>query len=43
MTDGIVLLELASRAADLFEKQDAREKRQLLEFVLSICSWAHGK
>ena len=33
-------MELASRAADLFEKQSASEKRRLLEFVLSNCSWA---
>ena len=43
IAEGIMLMELASRAADLFEKQTASEKRRLLEFVLSNCSWAGGE
>ena len=27
----------------LFEKQDAREKRRLLNFLVSNCSWANGE
>ena len=34
----ITLIELANRAAGLFEKQPASEKRRLLEFVLSTRS-----
>lgn len=43
ITEGIMLMELANRAADLFAKQPASEKRRLLEFVLSNCSWANGE
>ena len=42
MEEGLALLELAGRAADLFEKQEPREKRGLLEFVLSNSAWANG-
>ena len=42
LEEGITLLELANRAGDLFERQDAREKRRLLQFVLSNCSWKGG-
>jgi hypothetical protein len=42
MEEGLALLELAGRAADLFEKQEPREKRRLLEFVLSNSTWADG-
>jgi hypothetical protein len=35
MEEGLALLELAGRAADLFEKQEPSEKRRLLDFVLS--------
>jgi hypothetical protein len=34
MEEVLALLELAGRAADLFEKQEPREKRRLLDFVL---------
>lgn len=37
------LLELARRAADLFTAQPAGEKRRLLDFVLSNCTWANGE
>lgn len=43
MEEGIALLELASRAVELFEKQPAGEKRRLLDFVLSNCTWANGE
>lgn len=42
LEEGVALLELASRAADLFEQQPASEKRRLLDFVLSNCTWADG-
>jgi DNA invertase Pin-like site-specific DNA recombinase len=43
MDQGIALFELASRAVELFEKQEPREKRRLLDFVLSNCTWAGGE
>ena len=42
LNEGVALLELASLAADLFDKQPASEKRRLLDFVLSNCTWANG-
>jgi site-specific DNA recombinase len=42
LNEGIALLELANRAAKLFEKQPPREKRKLLDFLLSNCSWGDG-
>jgi site-specific DNA recombinase len=41
--EGIKLLELAQRAARLFESQPAKKKRKLLDFVLSNCSWKEGE
>ena len=43
MDEGIALMELADRAADLFADQPASEKRRLLEFVLSNSFWANGE
>ncbi|HUS54219.1 MAG TPA: hypothetical protein VMY41_09475 [Thermohalobaculum sp.] len=43
MDEGVQLLELARNAQRLFERQDAREKRRLLNFVLSNCTWQGGK
>ena len=43
MDEGIALMELANRAADLFAEQPASEKRRLLEFVLSNSLWANGE
>ncbi len=43
MDDGIRILELARNAQALFERQPAREKRRLLNFVLSNCSWEDGE
>jgi Protein of unknown function (DUF3987)/Recombinase zinc beta ribbon domain len=43
MDEGIQILELARNAQKLFERQQPREKRRLLNFVLSNCSWEDGK
>ncbi len=43
LDEGIRLLELASRARELFELQEPREKRRLLDFVVSNCSWKDGQ
>ncbi len=37
LEDGVRLFELAQSAQRLFAKQDAREKRRLLSFVVSNC------
>lgn len=41
--EGVQLLELAHRAHALFESQPAQEKRELLNFVLSNCTWKSGE
>ena len=41
--EGIQILELARRASELFEKQSPEEKRRLLNFLLSNCSWKDGE
>ena len=43
MAEGIRLLELARNARRLFEKQEAREKRRLLDFLVSNCSWKDNR
>ena len=43
LQEGVAILELANRAAGLFEKQVATEKRRLLDFVLSNSTWGNGK
>jgi site-specific DNA recombinase len=43
LDEGVHLLELAQSARRLFERQEAREKRRLLDFVVSNCSWKTGK
>ena len=43
MEEGVRILELARSAQALFERQPAREKRRLLNFVLSNCSWEDGE
>lgn len=43
MEDGVRLLELASRASKLFQQQPASEKRRVLDFVLSNCTWKDGE
>src|SRR5262249_57449591 len=40
---GVRLLELASRAHELFLKQGPAEKRQLLKFVVSNSTWRDGR
>lgn len=43
LDEGVMLLEVVQRAPELFEKQPARGKRRLLDFVLSNCSWKDGQ
>ncbi len=43
MAEGVRLVELARNARRLFEKQEAREKRRLLDFLVSNCSWKDGQ
>jgi site-specific DNA recombinase len=43
MDEGVQILELARNAQRLFEQQQPREKRRLLNFVLSNCSWEDGE
>jgi site-specific DNA recombinase len=39
----VKLLELAHDAHVLFESQPPKEKRKLLDFVLSNCTWKGGE
>ncbi|KAF0119616.1 MAG: resolvase, partial [Xanthobacteraceae bacterium] len=41
--EGVQILELALNAQRLFERQGPRQKRRLLNFVLSNYSWEDGK
>jgi len=41
--EGVALLDLARNAQRLFAMQEPREKRRLLNFVLSNCSWEDGE
>jgi site-specific DNA recombinase len=43
MNEGVQLLELARNAQRLFAKQEPREKRRLLNFLLSNCTWEDGE
>ena len=43
LEEGIRILELSRHAYGLFQKQEAREKRQLLNFLLSNCTWKNGE
>jgi site-specific DNA recombinase len=43
MDEGVQILELAQNAQKLFEQQEPREKRRLLNFVLSNCTWEDGE
>jgi len=43
MEEGLRILELARNAQALFERQPAREKRPLLNFVLSNCTGEDGQ
>lgn len=42
MEEGVRIFELARNAQRLFDQQEPREKRRLLNFVLSNCSWDAG-
>lgn len=41
-SEGAQLLELASRCQELFAMQPPEEKRRLLDYVLSNCSYREG-
>src|SRR6266566_4522273 len=43
MDEGVQILELARNAQRLFERQEPRQKRRLLNFVLSNCTWKGGE
>ena len=43
LDEGIRILELSQKAYGLFKKQEPREKRRLLNFLLSNCSWKDGE
>jgi len=43
MDEGVQILELASNAQKLFESQEPCQKRRLLDFLLSNCSWEDGE
>ena len=43
LDEGVRILELARNARRLFVQQEAREKRRLLDFVVSNCSWKGGE
>jgi site-specific DNA recombinase len=43
MDEGGQILELARNAQKLFERQEPRQKRRLLNFLLSNCSWKDGE
>ena len=43
MDEGIQILELARNAQKLFERQEPREKRRLLNFLPSNSSWENGE
>jgi 5,10-methylenetetrahydromethanopterin reductase len=41
--EGVRILELARNAERLFERQEPRQKRRLLNFVVSNCTWDDGE
>ena len=43
LDEGVALLDLARNAQRLFAKQEPREKRRLLNFLLSNCTWEDGE
>jgi DNA invertase Pin-like site-specific DNA recombinase len=43
MDEGVQILELVRNAQCLFERQEPRRKRLLLNFLLSNCTWDHGE
>jgi hypothetical protein len=42
LREDVRLLELAKNARQLFDQQEPREQRRLLNFVVSNCSWKDG-
>jgi site-specific DNA recombinase len=42
LSEGVALLGLANNAQRLFAQQEPREKRRLLNFLLSNCTWNDG-
>ena len=42
MESGVRIIELSQRLHSMFVKQPAHEKRRLLDFVVSNCSWKDG-
>ena len=43
MDEDVQILELARNAQRLFERQEPHQKRRLLNFVLSNCTWEEGE
>jgi len=43
LDEGLQILELAQNAVSLYEKQEMKEKRRILDFVFSNSSWKQGK
>jgi site-specific DNA recombinase len=43
LEEGVRVFELARNAQRLFEKQEPQEKRRLLNFLVSNCSWKGGE
>ena len=43
MAEGVRLLELARSARILFDRQQPDEKRRLLDFLVSNCTWRDGR
>jgi site-specific DNA recombinase len=43
LEEGIGLLELVGNAHAMFAKEDPLEKRRLLNFVVSNCTWSDGE
>ena len=43
LDEGVALLDLARNAQRLFAKQEPREKRRLLNFLLANCTWEDGE
>ncbi len=41
--EGVQLLELAQKAGEMFRTQPSNQKRRLLGFVLSNCTWKGGE
>ncbi len=42
LSEGVTLLELANNAQRLYAQQEPREKRRLLNLLLSNCTWDDG-